>query len=237
MFDEIGFTHVLLLAALIVGLYRVRKSLPGSGLRAWHERHGSPRARARWHRVLLLEFIELILAGIFLLVGGAKLIGRPDMVALFHDIGVGQWFRYVTGTMEVAGAALLVLPLLSGGSAIALGGVMIVATFIEFFVLHRPPVAALACLTGHSFVAWARVSKRHRSWLDVESSAGRARVVPTGSMKARWNFKRKRRKEEPSSGIKVPVHESWMVRPALTHHSRSTAFHESAPRPRRRPVR
>ena len=170
MFDEIGFTHLLLLAALIVGLYRVRKAVPGSGLRAWHERHVSPRAAARWHRVLVLEFVELILAGIFLLVGGAKLIGRPDMVALFRDIGVGEWFRYVTGTMEVAGAALLVLPRLSGGSAIALGAVMIVATFIEFFVLHRPPVAAVACLTGHSFVAWARVSKRHRSWLDADSA-------------------------------------------------------------------
>ena len=174
MFNEIGFTHILLLAALIVGLYRVRKAIPESGLRAWHERHVSPRAAARWHRVLVLEFVELTLAGIFLLVGGAKLIGRPDMVALFGDIGVGQWFRYVTGTMEVAGAALLVLPRLSGGSAIALGAVMIVATFIEFFVLHRPPVAALACLTGHSFVAWARVSKRHRSWLDADIAADRA---------------------------------------------------------------
>jgi putative oxidoreductase len=205
MFNEIGFTHILLLAALMVGLYRVRKSLPGSGLRAWHDRHVSPRTLARWHRVLALELIELILAGIFLLVGGAKLIGRPDMVALFRDIGVGQWFRYVTGTMEVTGAALLVLPFLSGGSAIVLGGVMIVATFIEFFVLHRPPVAALACLTGHSFVAWARVSKRHRSWLDAASLSGHTSVVRTASMKERWNFRRKRRKEEPSPGIRVPL--------------------------------
>src|ERR1051325_886589 len=128
MFNEIGFTHILLLAALIIGLYRVRKAVPESGLRAWHERHVSPRAAARWHRVLVLEFVELTLAGIFLLVGGAKLIGRPDMVALFRDIGVGQWFRYVTGAMEVAGAALLVLPRLSGGSAIALGAGVIVAT-------------------------------------------------------------------------------------------------------------
>jgi putative oxidoreductase len=208
MFNEIGFTHILLLAALIVALYRVRKAIPESGLRAWHERHVSPRAAARWHRVLVLEFVELILAGIFLLVGGAKLIGRPDMVALFRDIGVGQWFRYVTGTTEVAGAALLVLPRLSGGSAIALGAVMIVATFIEFFVLHRPPAAALACLTGHSFVAWARVSKRHRSWLDADVAADRASGPPAGTMKARWHFRRKRRLQKPGSGIKVPLTES-----------------------------
>ena len=49
------------------------------------------------------------------------------MVALFHDIGVGQWFRYVTGIIEVTGAALLVVPLLSRASSLLLGGVMIVA--------------------------------------------------------------------------------------------------------------
>jgi putative oxidoreductase len=190
MFKEIGFTHVVVLAALIVAVYRVRKALPGSELRAWHERHVSPRARARWHRILLLEFIEVVLAGVFLFVGGAKLIGRPDMVALFHDIGVGQWFRYVTGAVEVTGAALLVIPLLSGGSAILLGGVMVVATLIELFVLHRPPVAALACLSGHTFVAWARMSKRHRSWRHAESMADHPTAVSTGSMKARWKFPR-----------------------------------------------
>jgi hypothetical protein len=110
--------------------------------------------------------------------------------------------------MEVAGAALLVLPRLSGGSAVALGAVMIVATFIEFFVLHRPPAAALACLTGHSFVAWARVSKRHRSWLDADVAADRASGPPAGTMKARWHFRRKRRLQKPGSGIKVPLTES-----------------------------
>jgi putative oxidoreductase len=165
MFPEIGFSHIALLAGLLVALYRIRRSLPGSGFRAWHHRHRSLSASPRWRRILAVEVIELVLAGIFLLIGGAKLIGRPEMIALFRDIGVGQWFRYVTGAVEVTGAALLVIPMLSGASALLLGGVMIVATLIELFVLHRPPVAALACLTGHTYVAWARVSRRHRTWL------------------------------------------------------------------------
>lgn len=172
MFNKIEIIYVFLLGALFVALYVVRKALPGSGLRAWHERHESPRALARWHRVLLLEFVELVLAAVFLLVGGAKLIGNPDMVALFRDIGVGQWFRYVTGAVEVTGAALLLLSLLSGASAFLLGGVMIFATLIESFVLRRPPVAAMACLSGHSFVSWARLSKRHVSWLHGEIMDG-----------------------------------------------------------------
>jgi hypothetical protein len=177
MFKEIGFLDVALLVALILTLYLIRKGLPGSGLRAWHDRHASPQARAKWHRVLLLEFLELVLAGIFFIVGGAKLIGRPDMVELFRDIGVGQWFRYLTGTIEVAGAGLLVVPLLSGASAILLGIVMIVAALVEMLVLHRPPVAAMACLSGHSFVAWARVSKRHRFWLHGENKPGAGRKM------------------------------------------------------------
>src|SRR5512146_1851445 len=195
VFNEIGFTHIVFLAALTVILYRVRKALPGSGLRAWHERHLSPSTYARWHRVLLLELVEILLAGIFLLVGGAKLIGRPDMILLFRDIGVGQWFRYVTGTVEVTGAALLVIPMLSVASALLLGGVMVVATLIELFVLHRPPVAALVCLCGHTYVAWARVSRRHRAWLGAEDSGGgpRSRLAHgTRSMAARWKFGRRR---------------------------------------------
>jgi hypothetical protein len=66
----------------------------------------------------------------------------------------------VTGTIEITGAALLIVPRLTGGSAVLLGAVMITATLIEFFVLHRPPIAALTCLSGHTFVAWARISKR-----------------------------------------------------------------------------
>jgi len=210
MFKQIGYTHLLLLVALIVGLYRIRASLPGSGLRAWHLRHASSIARARWHRMLALELTELTLAGVFLLVGGAKLIGRPDMIALFRDIGVGQWFRYVTGAVEVTGAALLVIPAVSGASAVLLGGVMIVATLIELFVLHRPPIAALACLSGHTYVAWARISRRHRTWLHADDSMPHVRAVPRASraesLNARWNFsrmndRRRRVKQAATTGL------------------------------------
>jgi hypothetical protein len=60
-----------------------------------------------------------------------------------------------------------------------LGGVMIAATLIELFVLHRPPVAALACLGGHTYVAWARVSRRHRLWVSGGHTSGVATVSRT----------------------------------------------------------
>ena len=37
----------------------------------------------------------------FFMAGGNKLAGNPQMVGLFDVIGIGQWFRYVTGALEV----------------------------------------------------------------------------------------------------------------------------------------
>ena len=57
----------------------------------------------------------------FLLAGGLKLAGVEPMVAMFETIGLGQWFRYLTGGLEVTGAILLLIPttVLVGGSLLA----------------------------------------------------------------------------------------------------------------------
>ena len=46
----------------------------------------------------------------FVAAGLAKLAGVEMMVQTFETIGVGQWFRYVTGVIEIGGAALLWIP-------------------------------------------------------------------------------------------------------------------------------
>jgi hypothetical protein len=42
---------------------------------------------------------------------------------------------------------------------------MISATLIELFVLRRPPIAAMACLSAHTYVAWSRLLHRAGSEL------------------------------------------------------------------------
>jgi putative oxidoreductase len=111
---------------------------------------------------VLLHLLELAMGTLFLYLGGAKLLGLPAAVRLFHDIGWGQWFRYVTGVVELTGGLLLVVPRLAGASALLLMTVMMVATGIELFVLHRPPVAATACLCAHSIIAWNRRAHTRR---------------------------------------------------------------------------
>jgi len=165
MFSRPGLLHALLLVLVVSILYALRKRLPGTQLGRARNQVEWPHERRRRRQLIALECTELALAGVFFLVGGAKLMGRSDMVDLFRSIGVGQWLRYVTGLLEVFGAAFMVIPLASGASALVLGTVMISATLIELFVLRRPPIAAMACLSAHTYVAWSRLL--HRSNADA----------------------------------------------------------------------
>jgi putative oxidoreductase len=111
---------------------------------------------------MALRGLEFAMGALFLYIGGTKLLGTPAAVRLFRDIGWGQWFRYVTGVVEVSGALLLLIPALAGASALLLMCVMVAATGIELFVLHRPPAAATACLCAHSVIAWGRRAQTRR---------------------------------------------------------------------------
>jgi putative oxidoreductase len=59
-----------------------------------------PVARGRAARVALW-LTQVGLAAMFMFVGGLKLTGAPQLVALFDAIGIGQWLRYVTGSIEL----------------------------------------------------------------------------------------------------------------------------------------
>ena len=86
--------------------------------------------------------LQGIVAAAFFAAGSAKLAGADYMVELFNDIGVGQWFRYVTGTVEVAGALALVAPGLIWLGGLGLGTTMIFAVLTHVYVLHTSPVPA-----------------------------------------------------------------------------------------------
>src|SRR6266849_3059716 len=58
---------------------------------------------------VVLWVFQIAAAGMFLNVGFLKLSGNAQLVALFEAIGIGQWLRYLTGALEVAGAFLLLI--------------------------------------------------------------------------------------------------------------------------------
>jgi uncharacterized membrane protein YphA (DoxX/SURF4 family) len=105
---------------------------------------------------IALWVVQLGLTAMFLMAGGSKLAGAPAMVGLFDAIGIGQWFRYVTGTLEVLGAVLLLVPRVNGLGAALLIPVMLGAITTHLAVLHSSPSMPLALLVGLAFVAWGR---------------------------------------------------------------------------------
>lgn len=90
--------------------------------------------------------LRILLTLAFVGAGGAKLAGVEMMVATFDQIGIGQGFRYVTGAVEVLGAALLWLPRRQVIGAAVLGGTMVGAVLTHWFVLG--PSAAPAMVLG-----------------------------------------------------------------------------------------
>ena len=82
--------------------------------------------------------------------GGAKLAGAEPMVATFDAVGLGQWFRYVTGIIEVGAAALLWWPGRQAFGAALLGATMVGAVLTHLLILGPSalPAIVLGLLTA-----------------------------------------------------------------------------------------
>ena len=105
---------------------------------------------------VVLWLLQIGAAGMFLMVGFLKLSGNPQLVGLFEAIGLGQWFRYLTGTLEVGGAILLLIPRTSGLGALILVGVMAGAVVTHLFIVGGSPLMALILLVITGIVAFGR---------------------------------------------------------------------------------
>jgi putative oxidoreductase len=111
--------------------------------------------------------LQGILAAAFLAAGSAKLAGVLYMVELFEQIGLGQWFRVVTGAVEVIGAVVLVVPGLASLGALWLGFTMVCAVATHVFILHTSPVPAIVLGLLNALVVYLRrdelVAFQHRA--------------------------------------------------------------------------
>ena len=111
-------------------------------------------ARPRWTSAALW-FVWGLLALAFVAAGGAKLYGVPMLVEEFQHIGLGQWFRYVTGGLEIIGAILLLLPRKAAFGALLLICIMIGAVISHLFVIGGSAVPAIVLLALNAVVAYA----------------------------------------------------------------------------------
>jgi len=90
--------------------------------------------------------LQIAAAAMFLMAGGSKLAGAQPMVEMFEAIGVGQWFRYVTGTIEVVSALLLLMPSMAAIGAALLVCVMVGAIIAHLTILHTSPAMPIVLL-------------------------------------------------------------------------------------------
>src|SRR5882757_3192435 len=88
---------------------------------------------------IALWVLQIGAAAMFLMAGGNKLAGNEQMVGMFQAIGIGQWFRYVTGSLEIIGGLLLFVPSLAGVGGLLLTGVMTGAVATHLFIIGGNP--------------------------------------------------------------------------------------------------
>ena len=101
--------------------------------------------------------LRISVALVFMIFGLEKLAGS-SWVTLFADIGLGQWFRYFTGIVQLTGATLYAIPQTARVGMALLACTMLGAVGVHLFVLHTGVFAALipAILLGVIVGVWRR---------------------------------------------------------------------------------
>ena len=123
-------------------------------------RHEPAPKSAASRRVLniVLWTLQILLALFFAFASAyPKLTGHPSAAVTFDAIGYGDWFMYLVGALELAGAIGLLIPVLSGLTALAFVALMIGAFVYEVTVIgagfwYTP----LVLVVLFAFIAWGR---------------------------------------------------------------------------------
>ena len=115
-------------------------------------------ANSRKGRLITLWTLSGLVAVAFIGAGGTKLVGVPAMVEMFGKVGLGQWFRYVTGLLELAGAIGLLIPRYAFYAAVLLAIVMVGAIIAHVAVLGGSPAPAAVLLVLSGIIAYLRKS-------------------------------------------------------------------------------
>jgi uncharacterized membrane protein YphA (DoxX/SURF4 family) len=107
-------------------------------------------------RRLTLWGLTVAVAGMFALAGTMKLAGAPMQVELFAAIGIGQWFRYLTGGLELVGAIGLFVPAAAPFAALVLAAVMVGAVLTHLAIVGGNPIVPIALFFASIAIAFLR---------------------------------------------------------------------------------
>jgi putative oxidoreductase len=114
-------------------------------------------------RSIGLWALQIAAAGLFFFAGGSKLARNPHIVQPIGTIGIGQWFRYLTGGLEIIGAAGLLFPVTTALAALMLAAIMVGAVLSHLFIIGGSPAIPAVLLVAMATVAWVRRPKEIKS--------------------------------------------------------------------------
>ena len=114
-------------------------------------------------RLITLWILSGLVALVFIGAGGAKLAGAAAMVDLFAKVGLGQWFRYFTGLLEVTAGIGLLMSRYAFYAAVLLAMVMAGAFIAHVTVLGSSPVAPIVLFVLTGIIAYLRTPSASRS--------------------------------------------------------------------------
>ena len=127
-----------------------------SGIDATRAEASAPAATRRRGVNIALWVLQVLLALQFAMAGLAKVGGDPAMVEMFTTIGIGQWFRYMVGALELFGAIGVLVPRTSGLAALGLVCLMTGAILTNLFILGASSWLTIGLLLVSALVAWGR---------------------------------------------------------------------------------
>jgi len=108
---------------------------------------------------IALWALQILAAAAFVAASIPKLAGAAQMVEVFQKAG-GQWFRYVTGLLEIAGAIGLLIPRYTFYAAALLAIIMVGAIVSVLSVLGGSPAPAIALLLITATIAYFRKERQ-----------------------------------------------------------------------------
>ncbi len=116
------------------------------------------------------RFTDWLLRGavgfVFASLGWEKITAKPDTMwfTLFAHIGWGQWFRYFTGALQIAGGILMVMPRTAPIGTFILASTMAGAILFHLFVLGDPFSSVIPALL---FLAIVTIGRRREQDAEI----------------------------------------------------------------------
>lgn len=110
---------------------------------------------------IAIRVLRVLLALAFLTIGAGKLTASLGTVSWFAQLGWGQWFRYLTGLLDIAGALLLFVPRLTCYGALLLACTIGTATVLNvLFSLHQNSLVPFMLTLLAATLAWLTRPRR-----------------------------------------------------------------------------